>query len=59
MTAPTNQEYIGDGVYATFCGYSIKLTTDRGRGHETIYIEPEVMHRLIEYAIKVGMLSKG
>lgn len=42
--------YIGDGVYASFDGYHIVLTTQEG---ETIYLEADVFVNLIKYAEKV------
>jgi len=43
------KEYIGDGVYAEFDGSGINLTTQRERGEEHIYLEPEVLFQLIRF----------
>lgn len=38
--------YLGDGVYAEYDGYQIKLYTDDGfRPTNTIYLEPQVLDR--------------
>jgi hypothetical protein len=44
-----NEMYLGDGVYASFDGYQIWLSTERdGRSHK-IAIEPEVLHAINAY----------
>ena len=62
MTQPT-ETYIGDGVYASFDGYQIKLRTDRGYSdrdptNDIIYLDAFVYHNLIkferEYCIPKG-----
>lgn len=47
-----NEEYIGDGVYASFDDYMIKLRTQRDLGDHIIYLEPEVYRNLARYAAK-------
>lgn len=44
------RRYIGDGVYAEFEGYYIKLTTMRELKEEVIYIEDIVLDQLIRFA---------
>jgi hypothetical protein len=43
--------YLGDGVYASFDGYQICLTTEVGDGiaTNTIYLEPEICNNLGEF----------
>ncbi len=41
--------YLGDGVYATFDGYRIKLTANV-LTTDTIYLEPQVMSALKRFA---------
>ena len=45
------KQYIGDGVYADFDGYSVVLTTERLEFSNvaTIYMEPEVLAALNRY----------
>jgi hypothetical protein len=41
------KDYIGDGVYATFDGFNIVLTTENGiETTNTICLEPEVLRAL-------------
>ena len=47
---PAKREYLGDGVYATFDGYQIWLTTQEGM---SIAIEPAVYGALRNYASDV------
>ena len=49
------QEYIGDGVYASFDGYQIWLKTQRDHGEDAIALEPEVFRALLAFAQTVGM----
>ena len=44
------KEYLGDGVYVEIeCGM-LKLTTEDGiRATNTVYLEPEVMDKLVAY----------
>jgi len=51
----SNKEHLGDGVYADFDGHHIKLTASDGvYDTDKIYLEPEVMKKLIEYHEKHG-----
>ena len=48
-TDPT-KEYLGDGVYATFDGFGINLTTENGvTVKDRIYVEPSVLTALTDY----------
>lgn len=47
---PQEREYLGDGVYASFDGYQIWLTVERGGREEQVAIEPWVFMRLLRYA---------
>lgn len=57
MSKPGREKsYIGDGVYVSFDGWHVVLTTVREAGHEeheeTIYLEPSVYLALKRYADK-------
>lgn len=43
------EEYLGDGVFASFDGYQIKLRTPRQFGDHVIYLDPRTLDHLIEY----------
>lgn len=45
-----NEEYIGDGLYASFDGYQFKLRTPRENGDHEVYLELPVYERFLEYA---------
>lgn len=46
------KEYIGDGVYASYDGYHLVLTTEDGiSAYNTICIEPEVWRALDRYVV--------
>lgn len=48
-----NDEYLGDGVYASFDGYQIVLDTREQLPVNTIAIEPDVWRKLVAYAEKL------
>ena len=44
------KEYLGDGVYVTFDGFALTLTTENGlRATNTIVLEPEVYGALARF----------
>ena len=50
------KDHIGDGVYTLFDGYGIVLkANDFNCPTDTIYLEPEVLRSLINFADHVGM----
>jgi hypothetical protein len=50
MTMSNKKKYLGDGVYADFDGYQIKLTAENGiSATDTIYLEPAVLEALNRY----------
>lgn len=55
MTQVTNNEYLGDGVYATFDGYHIILDLRAQDNFTRIALEPNVLRALIRYAVKHGI----
>lgn len=40
------ETYIGDGVYASFDGYQIKLRAPRENGDHVIFLEPQTFDNL-------------
>ncbi len=48
------KEYIGDGVYVDFDGWSIVLTAENGaEATDRIVLEPEVLAALLRYVEKL------
>jgi hypothetical protein len=37
-----HETYLGDGVYASWTGYSVKLRTERENGDDVIYLDEDV-----------------
>ena len=52
------EEYLGDGVYASFDGYQIWLRTPRENGDHTIALEPEVLRALKEYVNRLNEAAR-
>lgn len=53
----TKNEYLGDGVYASFDGYQIWLAANHHE-NRVIALEPAVLMLLINYAQRIGVLAK-
>lgn len=43
-------EYLGDGVYAHFDGYSIGLSVNDHRNEPAVWLEPQVLAALNQFA---------
>lgn len=52
----TNQQYLGDGVYASHDGYHIWLSLQDG---SRIALEPKVMDNLLRYHVHVRNIAAG
>lgn len=50
------EEYLGDGLYASFDGYHIWLRAPRENGDHEVALEPPVWAALVRYAdrLKAG-----
>lgn len=48
--------YLGDGVDAELCPdrQTVRLSTQRDHGVDEIFLEPDMLQRLIEFAISRG-----
>lgn len=47
-----HNEYLGDGVYASFDGYHVNLATNHHDNH-VVALEPNVVNKLREYFARV------
>lgn len=48
------KEYLGDGAYIAHDGYSFILTTEDGiKATNTIYLEPEHIDMIVDYAKRI------
>jgi hypothetical protein len=52
MREPMSEQYLGDGLYASFDGYMIVLRAPRELGDHWIGLEPPVFSELLRFAIK-------
>jgi hypothetical protein len=43
------ESYLGDGLYASYDGYQVKLRAPRDGGDHVIYLDPIVMTELVVY----------
>lgn len=54
MTDFAKPEYLGDGVYAEYGGYYIRIFTSDGYAPQNeIYLEPAVIQSLLQYIEKL------
>ncbi len=52
--------YLGDGLYASFDGYQIRLYSSNGiRATNEVYLEPEVLARFEAYVADLRAKSKA
>lgn len=49
----SEKTYLGDGLYATFDGYSFILSAERENGEHWVGLEPFVFNALIEFRDEV------
>ncbi len=55
----TERTYLGDGLYAEFDGYQIKLAASNGiADHDTVYLEPGVLKAFLNYIENLKEESK-
>ncbi len=47
------EEYLGDGLYASFDDFAIWLRAPREDGDHTIALEPTVFTALVDYARRI------
>jgi len=54
------EQYLGDGLYASFDGYQITLRAPRTNGDHWVALEPEVYFALQDFALRIWgpMLQK-
>jgi hypothetical protein len=50
MSKKRNEEYLGDGIYASFDGFAIMLRAPREYGDHFIVLEPREVRALMDYA---------
>jgi len=58
MSNEFEQIYIGDGVYARWDGFAVKLETERDTGTHFIYLEPHHVERLAKLITEEPRIAK-
>jgi hypothetical protein len=48
------EEYLGDGVWASFDGENIRLRAPSEAGDNLVFLDPGVFRSLLDYARRVG-----
>lgn len=48
----SGETYVGDGLYASFDGYQIKLRAPREDGDHVVYLESTVFWALYQFALQ-------
>ena len=56
---PGTDEYIGDGVYASWDGFGVILDLRMQDSTTRIYLEPEIFQRLVEYRDRITKKETG
>ena len=47
------ETYLGDGLYASFDGWQVRLRAPRLEGDHVVYLEPDVLDQLDEFIKKI------
>lgn len=42
-------EYLGDGLYASYDGWQFRLWTERENGVHEVFLDPHALHNFIEF----------
>lgn len=58
MSNEFEQLYIGDGVYARWDGFAVRLETERDNGMHFIYLEPQHVERLAKLIAEEPRIAK-
>lgn len=53
-----SEMYLGDGLYASFDGYQIKLRAPRAGGDSEVFMEPQVLCRFREFVQELQIGEK-
>jgi hypothetical protein len=48
-----NETYLGDGLYASYDGFSFTLRAPRIHGDHYVVLEPQVYHEFLKFVEKV------
>jgi hypothetical protein len=56
MSDQRKEAYLGDGLYASFDGWMIKVCAPREHGDHWVGLEPEIFAELVKYARSVGLM---
>ena len=54
MLSKLKEEYIGDGLYVSFDGFSFWLRAPREHGDHVVALEPQVLASFIAYTRRCG-----
>ena len=50
----SDETYLGDGLYASFDGYQVRLRAPRVGGDHAVFLEPVVLRALSDYVKTLG-----
>lgn len=53
------EKYLGDGLYASFDGWYVKLRAPREHGDHWIGLEPEVYENLVKFVEALKEKARG
>lgn len=55
MPTRGDEFYLGDGLYAHASGFDVRLRAPREDCDHVVYLDPQMLQRLIDYARENGM----
>lgn len=53
----SEETYLGDGLYASYDGYQLKLRAPREEGDHIVYLEPSTLLALNDYIISLEQIN--
>ena len=57
--AAIKETYIGDGCYASYDGFSLRLLAPRENGDHYVALEPQVFESFLQFAQQCGAWRKS
>lgn len=51
--------YLGDGLYASFDGWQIRLRAPRDGGDHEVFLEPDIFEALASFALRCWPIAKS
>jgi len=58
MTPAREETYLGDGLYASFDGWQVRLRAPRETGDHVVYLEETTLEAFYRFLLACGMIRE-